>query len=101
MDIRQSKRRIELARKCLAMISRIASRGACSENPEHIGYALQELSQVLCERTGSEDRLFPPIAVDRLRDLNHLIEELSLVDAASSDMRLSHPDQSTNPGIWN
>ena len=37
--------RIELAKKCLALISNIAGRGARSQNPEHIGYALQELTQ--------------------------------------------------------
>ena len=46
--------RIQLAKKCLALISRIAARGACSQNPAHIGYALQELTQVLLERTGCE-----------------------------------------------
>jgi hypothetical protein len=61
--------KIELARRCLALISDIAGRGACSQNPEHIGYALQELTQVMVERTGSKDRLFEPVPADEIRDL--------------------------------
>ena len=45
---------MELAKKCLALVRDIAARGASSRNPDHVGYALQELSQVLLERTGTE-----------------------------------------------
>jgi hypothetical protein len=51
---------LDLAKKCLALIRDVAARGACSEDPGLIGYALQELTQVLLERTGIEDRLFEP-----------------------------------------
>ncbi len=64
-----SEARIELARKCLRLIGRIAERGARSQNPEIIGYTLQELSQVLVERTGTEDRMFEPVRADQLQDL--------------------------------
>lgn len=46
---------------CLALIRDIAGRGALPENPEHVGYALQEISQVLFERTGTEERRFEPV----------------------------------------
>jgi len=77
---------IELAKRCLALIRDIAGRGACSQNPEHIGYALEELSQVLCERTGSDERLFEPIPADQIRGLRWLYEELDFVDGASQGM---------------
>ena len=76
----------ELAKKCLALIRDIAGRGACSQNPDHIGYALQELTQVLFERTGIGDRLFEPIPADQIRGLRSLHEELDFVDKASQDM---------------
>jgi hypothetical protein len=57
MEIKEPDRRVRLARQCLTLISRIAARGACSENPEHVGYVLEELSQVLFERSGSEEQL--------------------------------------------
>ena len=75
-----------LARQCLALISDIAGRGACSENPEHVGYALQELTQVLFERTGSEARVFEPLSADEIQDLRRLIEELDFVNSASEGM---------------
>jgi hypothetical protein len=83
---KESAKRIETARKCLMLISRIAARGACSEDPEAIGYALEELSQVLFERTGSEQRLFEPVHADQLRNLGQLLDELEFVDSCSSSM---------------
>ena len=77
---------MELAQRCLALISDIAGRGACSQNPEHVGYALQELTQVLVERTGNNDRLFEPIPADQVRDLAWLYEELDFVDSLSQSM---------------
>ena len=80
---------IELAKKCLSLISDIAGRGACSQSTEDIGYALQELTQVLVDRTGSSDRLFEPIPADEVRDLRSLHEELDLVDSFSQSMAAS------------
>src|SRR5712672_2390268 len=78
--------RIELAKKCLRLIGRIAERGARSQDPEIIGYAIQELSQVLLERTGTEDRVFEPVDADQLHDLSRLHTELDWVDGSSSDL---------------
>src|SRR5262249_42506088 len=57
---------LDLAKKCLALIRDVAARGACSEDPGLIGYALQELTQVLLERTGIEDRLFEPVPANNI-----------------------------------
>ena len=85
-----SANNIELAKRCLALISDIAGRGACSQSPEDIGYALQELTQVLVERTGSDERLFEPIPADEIHDLPWLHKELALVDSFSQGMAASH-----------
>ncbi|HLN00866.1 MAG TPA: hypothetical protein VK335_16375 [Bryobacteraceae bacterium] len=84
-----SSNNIELAKRCLALIRDIAGRGACSQDPENIGYALEELSQVWYERTGSDERLFEPIPADQIRGLRWLYEELDFVDGASQDMAAS------------
>jgi hypothetical protein len=84
-----SSNNIELAKKCLTLIRDIAGSGACSQNPEYIGYALQELTQVLVERSGSNDRLFEPIPADEIRDLTWLHEELDFVDSCSQSMSAS------------
>ena len=81
-----SEDRIELAKKCLRLISRIAERCARSQNPEIIGYALQELSQVLLERTGTKDTIFEPVRADQIHDLTQLYTELDWVDVSSSDL---------------
>ena len=62
--------------------------GAHSQNPEHIGYALQELTQVLFERTGNQERLFEPVVADQIGDLYPLHSELHLVDSFSQNMAI-------------
>jgi hypothetical protein len=77
---------LDLAKKCLALIRDVAARGACSEDPDLIGYSLQELTQVLLERTGTEERLFEPVPPHRIHDLEKLYEELAFVDSSSQSM---------------
>lgn len=80
---------LNLAKKCLSLIRDIAERGASSNNPENVGYALQELSQVLFERTGSQERAFEPISAELLTGLRNLHEELAFVDSSSESMAAS------------
>jgi hypothetical protein len=47
---------------------------------------MQELSQVLFERSGSEEILFEPMEVDEMSNLESLLEELDVVDASSQSM---------------
>jgi hypothetical protein len=79
-------RNVEQAKQCLRLIRDIADRGASSWDPRNVGYTLQELSQVLLERTGTEDRVFKPVSASELRDLNALYEELDFVDSCSQSM---------------
>lgn len=88
--LRDNHMNVEMARKCLGLIRDIADRGASSWDPNWVGYALQELSQVLLERTGTEDRLFEPIPADEIGDLAKLYEELQWVDAGSQEGSASH-----------
>jgi hypothetical protein len=82
----QSIRNIEDAKRCLRLIRDIADRGASSWNPEHVGYALQELTQVLLERTGESERVFEPVSADGLGELRPLLAELDFVNGCSEDM---------------
>ena len=81
---------VEKARQCLGMIRDIADRGASSWDPEVVGYALQELSQVLLERTGEDDRVFEPAPPDELGDLDALHVELAWVDGFSREMSVGY-----------
>jgi hypothetical protein len=66
---------VDLARKCLALIRDIAEWGALSWDPADVGYALQELSQVLLERTGTEDRVFEPVPANEKEALRYAFSE--------------------------
>lgn len=79
----------ELARRWLRLISEIASRGARSGDPGQIGYALQELTQVLFERTGQDERVFEPVLPDQIGDLRKLHLELDFVNDAAQDLTAS------------
>jgi hypothetical protein len=81
---------VEMARKCLGLIRDIADRGALSWDPDDVGYALQELSQVLLERTGTQDRIFEPVPAGEIEDLAALYVELDFVDTGSQSLFASH-----------
>ena len=53
-------------------------------------YALQELSQVLLERTGTEDRLFEPVAADEIDNLPKLYVELQFVEGLTQEWSVGH-----------
>ena len=78
-----------LAKKCLELVRDIAARAACSANPEHIGYALEEVSQVLFERLGTEERRFEPVPAGQISDLQARWTELDWVDCSSQSMAAS------------
>ena len=77
---------MQLARQCLSLIREIADRGASTGNPECVGYALQELSQVLMERTGDPERVFMPVHPAEIPNLRWLVEELDFVDSLSQSL---------------
>jgi hypothetical protein len=77
---------IELAKSCLRRISDIAARGARSQDPNNVGYALQELTQALFERTGSGERLFEPVPAECIQNLDKLRGELEFIDSCSQSM---------------
>jgi hypothetical protein len=78
--------KFELAQKCLIAIRDIADRAIRSLDPENMGYAIQELTQVLLERTGNEERLFEPVSIEQINDLPKLYAELDFVDGSSQDL---------------
>ena len=81
--------KVKLARMCLALIRDIAARGACAEDPRHVGYALEEISQVLLERTGTQVRRFEAVPAGHIAGLEALHEELDFVDKCLQDLAVS------------
>ena len=51
-----------------------------------MGYALQELRQVVVESAGAKDRLFEPVPADEIVDLEPLLTELEWVDGSLQDV---------------
>ena len=49
----------------------------------------EKLSQVLLERTGTQDRVFEPVPPDGLGDLSKLREELEFVNSCSESMAVA------------
>ena len=87
------QQRTELARKCLQRICTIAKRGAASRDPMNVGSALQELSQILFERTGRQDRIFDPVSAEKLESLEALFDELDFADSCSQSLAASEANQ--------
>jgi hypothetical protein len=78
--------KIETSRHCLRLIRHIADRGASSWDPADVGYALQELRQVVLESAGTEDRVFEPVPANEIVDLEPLLKELQWVNHFSQSM---------------
>jgi hypothetical protein len=71
---------LELVKKCLTLISRIAARGASSSDPDHVLYTLMELAYALDHaRKAKGYRL-----VDF--DIEFLHQELDFTDSTSEPM---------------
>ena len=99
LTVASAESNMRRARKCLALIRDIAARGTLSQDPEQVGYALQELSQVLLERTGTEERHFEPTPATMIGGLEELCEELDFVNGSSQDM--AYKTAGRNHGQWN
>src|SRR5258708_39960148 len=80
--------KVKRAKQCLLLIRDAAGRAAGSDDPEHMGYVIEELSQVMFERTGSDDRLFEPQRAELIVGLDKLHEELAWVDSCSQDLTM-------------
>jgi hypothetical protein len=79
-------RNIETARYCLRLIRDIAERGSVSWDPVDVGYALQELRQILSESASVKNRRFEPLPANEIADLDRLCTELQWADQGSRDM---------------
>ena|SRR5262249_46613998 len=77
---------VETAKECLRLIRDIAALGASARDAAGVGFALQELSQVLYERAGDDNRVFEPVLAEEIQDLDHLLEELRFVHGLSEDL---------------
>ena len=76
---------LDLTKRCLTLISRIAARGACSPYPDHVADTLMELTYALLEPCRDADKLGSVLErrarnldkVHRLTWFTHLVSEFT------------------------
>ena len=86
-------KKLELTRRCLTLISRIAVRGACSPDPQQVVDTLMELSYALFEERHSTG--------NRLRDLERMHYKLDYIDSTSEEFTARHVLQYAVRSTWN
>jgi hypothetical protein len=75
---------LELVKKCLTLISRIAARGASSPDPDHVRYTLLELTYALDHARKAKGYSVDDFDTDcRLASLH---QELDFIDSTSEPM---------------
>ena len=105
MDIEGSYEDIELVRKCLTLISRIAARGACSPDMDHVRDTLMELGSALLKSQSTN----MPTAISeglismsrRIRDLEGTHQELDFIDSTSQEFTAYHVLKYATRCTWN
>jgi hypothetical protein len=75
-----------MAKACLALVRDIADGGASSWSADHVGFVLQDLTQVLLEFAWTNDARFPPIWVWEMAVLSSLHLELQSMDQFSQGL---------------
>ena len=70
---------LEVIRRCLALVSRIAARGACSPDPCYVADALMQLRSALVDSRHGRDtssQIIDPLACE----LNEIHQDLDSID---------------------
>ena len=72
---------IDLVRKCLTLISRIAARGAAAQDPQYVSDILFQLSYALETYLYRSCMLEPPVSSKSIHQLHNLRQELDEIDS--------------------
>ena len=74
---------LDLVRKCLTLISRIAARGAAAQDPQYVSDALFQLSYALETYPYSSLMLEPPVSSKSIHPLHKLHQELDEIEMST------------------
>jgi hypothetical protein len=88
--------KLELTRKCLTLISRIAARSAASPDPEHVHDTLMELDYALRKSPHG-----PKKTGNHVYDLNRLHQELDFIDSTSQEFTAYDVLKYATRNTWN
>ena len=86
---------LELKRKCLTLISRIAARAAGSPDPDHVADTLMELAYALETPHRDAERANSVGSFDRL------YQELNYIDSTSQEFTAYHVLKYACRNTWN
>ena len=92
---------LDLVRKCLTLISRIAARGAAAQDPQYVSDILFQLSYALQTYPYSSRTLEPPISPKGIHQLHKLHQELDETDSMSTGYTVQDFLRFVNTSTWN
>ena len=92
---------INLVRRCLTLISRIAARGARSPFEEHICDTLMELTYALDQSRRRMEAEGDDFESPRTRTLKRLLEELEYIDSTSEPLKAQLVLKYMTRNMWN
>jgi hypothetical protein len=75
---------LDLVRKCLTRISRIAARGAAAQDPQYVSDILFQLSYAFETYPYRSLMLEPPVSSKSIHQLHKLHQELDEIDSMSN-----------------
>jgi len=92
---------LDLVRRCLTLISRVAARGASSPDPEHVSDTLFELSYALEKCSYDARTLEPPASLKGIYRLDKLHRDLDFIDSTSTGYTARDFLKFMNTSTWN
>jgi hypothetical protein len=92
---------LDLVRRCLTLISRIAARDASSSDPQDVSDFLAELTCALQRYPYAYGTLEPPISAKGIYSLQRLLEALDYTDSTSREYTASDFLRFANTSTWN
>lgn len=92
---------LELKRRCLTLISRIAARAANSPDHDHVRDTLFELDYALKRSPNAANPSTSDIRPDTFRDLRRLHQDLDFIDVTGDEFTVFHFLKYSTRSTWN
>lgn len=92
---------LDLVRKCLTLISRIAAGGAAAQDPQYVSDILFQLSHAFETYPYSSQAFEPPISPKSIHQLHKLHQELDEIESISTGYTVQDLLRFMNTSTWN
>jgi hypothetical protein len=92
---------LKAIRNCLALVSRIAARGACSPDTQQVVDTLMELTFVLADSRRSGDMSNTMLERCRVPNLIRMRDDLNEIDSTAQDFTASDALKFASRSTWN